>query len=791
MKKVLLFSWLFLTLGSATNAQVIWSNEIIGASPNSANPFFTGSVKANGVTVSGIGRGSGITGRTVVDAYSASSWTTSSTRGTSDYYYFTLSPSQCTSINFSSFQYASAVSGAGPTQFELRSSVDNYATSIGTGTATGTSISLTNASFQNVTNTITFRLYGWASGNTGSTALFSINNFSFNGTVNSAPITITQQPSIASNSICVGSTLPTLSVAATGTGTPSYQWYYSTTGNNYNGTLITGATSSTYSIPNGTTSSRYYYCRISYGACNINSETSGLNVVANGPLITAQPSTGTTRYICEGDVYVLTVSTSSTGVNYQWYSRTTTTGTGTLIPGATSSSYQVPTNVSSSLYYYCVLTNSCGSTTSSTSRRVRVTVMSTKPSIANQNVCLNGIINPLSVAMTGTFVNYNYAWYYNTTPSNVGGTLISGAASASYAPPNNVASSRYYYCVVAVIQSSNNTLQCSITSTVSGLITVSPASVGGNLTGGGAVLCSGNNGGSINVVGNTGNVTSWQYSTDNGVNWTTVVSTGSSYAYSNLTANTTFRANVQSGVCPTANSTTTSLSVTPAPNFSISPASSTLCNGGAVNLSLVNNGSNSYSGIIFGNDFNTISNQGQWSATTTSGTLNWTFRESPYVFGGNTYNSNDGFFAFSSSVGVSGVANLISPTYNLTGLTSVTLNYRTYYSDNSGNDFARIYYSNNGGTSWSPVVFTQTSVGSRTGFSTQSLSIPAIYLTSNFKVRFEYTGNNDRYWAIDNINVLGTATGFTYAWTPTDGLSAVNTASTVARLTRVSAIQEP
>ena len=955
MKKSVVFFSVLFSLCSLTmwSQDVIWSNPINGASPNSANPFVAENVKAAGITVSGIGRGTGLTGRTVVNAYSASSWTTSINRSTSDYYYFTLTPSSCSSISFTSFQYNSTVSANGPRLFELRSSLDNYGSAIGTATGTGTTISLSAANFQNVSQSITFRLYGWNSISSGSSGLFSILDFSFNGTVNAtdpfnvlsesfntanpswtatntssggnagaaawtyrssgyqnpggttytpgsgfiladsetqgggttnvtltspafstigvnganivlshyynnnggaddlarvesstdgvnwttlqtyssdqgsssnfsnavvalnaaalnqpsvrirfrytasddrywaindvtvteyttapaAQIVINTQPSTQNNTVCVGQNLPTLIVSASGTGTPSYQWYYSTTANNFTGTLITGATQSTYAIPNNTTSSRYYFCQVTYGECSLRSEVSGLNVVSNGPIITTQPSSGGTTYVCEGDIYVLSVITSSPNVTYQWYSNGNNSNSGgTIIAGANGASYQIPTNVSSSLYYYCVLTNECGTSTSNVSRRVRVTVMVNEPSLINQSICINGTLNPLSVSMNGTSVTYSYAWYYNTVPVNSGGTIVTGATSAQYTPPTNIAYERYYYAVVGV---NNNGLRCSISSPVSGLITVSPASIGGTINGGGLVLCSGNNSGELSLVGNVGAIANWQSSSDNGVTWNTLIGNANTYAYTNLTANTFFRATVQSGTCPSTTSSTASLTVTASPNFVIDPVSAAICNGGQVNLSLTNAGTNIYSGVIFGNDFNAASSQNQWIVTNT-GNINWTYRLSPYVYGGNTYNSNDGTFVFVTSEGANGVANLTSPTYNLQGFSNVTLSYRTYYSDLDGSDFARVFYSGNGGNTWAAATPLNASVGARTNFSTQTQTIPAIYLTNNFKVRFEYAGNNDRYWAIDNVNISGTGTGFTYSWTPTAGLSSSNIANPVA-----------
>ncbi|MFX8620576.1 hypothetical protein ABTM24_20455, partial [Acinetobacter baumannii] len=61
-----------------------------------------------------------------------------------------------------------------------------------------------------------------------------------------------------------------------------------------------------------------------------------------------------------------------------------------------------------------------------------------------------------------------YQWYSNSTASNSGGTLISGATSASYTPSNTLAGTTYYYCIVT-------SLSCTTTSNVSGAITVNTA----------------------------------------------------------------------------------------------------------------------------------------------------------------------------------------------------------------------------------------------------------------------------------------------------------------------------
>ena len=79
----------------------------------------------------------------------------------------------------------------------------------------------------------------------------------------------------------------------------------------------------------------------------------------------------------------------------------------------------------------------------------------TAPSITTQPVGATYMQNDVADALTvsvdacdnisGTL---SYQWYSNTTASNDGGTLISGAEDASYTPPTDVAGVFYYYCYI-------------------------------------------------------------------------------------------------------------------------------------------------------------------------------------------------------------------------------------------------------------------------------------------------------------------------------------------------------
>lgn len=180
MKTRILLLALFLSAFSW--GQSIFENPITGTNPNTANPYTTGQIVVPNLTVSGIGRGAGAVGTNANDRYNANSWNTPAIDLTA-YFEFTLTPSSGYLIDFVSFVYAGQVS-SGSANFAFRSSLDGYASNIGTPNANGTTISLAAAAYQGVSSAITFRFYVWGTAALNTT--YSINNFTFNGSINTA-----------------------------------------------------------------------------------------------------------------------------------------------------------------------------------------------------------------------------------------------------------------------------------------------------------------------------------------------------------------------------------------------------------------------------------------------------------------------------------------------------------------------------------------------------------------------------------------------------------------------------
>jgi hypothetical protein len=249
-------------------------------------------------------------------------------------------------------------------------------------------------------------------------------------------------------------------------GTPAYQWYSNTTASNTGGSIISGATSASFDIPTGLSAGTYYY----YCMVNANNAVSVASNVATvkvesipAPVITIntqpQANTTVTAGSISGSLSIYVSVSGGVAPAFQWYSNTTADNTGgSIIPGATSASFAIPTGLSAGTYYYYCVINAGGVSVASNVATVTVESVVVAPVItihtqpkANTVVKKGKITGSLYVmANVSNGGTPTYQWYSNTTSSNMGGSAISGEIGASiYIPKGLTEGAYYYYCVVS------------------------------------------------------------------------------------------------------------------------------------------------------------------------------------------------------------------------------------------------------------------------------------------------------------------------------------------------------
>ncbi len=377
----------------------IWTNAITATDPSADNPYITGDTKdGNLSSVSGIGRGTGISGAAASGRYSASGWTTATSINATDYYDFTLTPATGYLINFNSFAYTGQASGTGPASFSLRSSLDGYTASIGSPTATGATIGLSGGTYQGITSAITFRLYGYNAGAAAGT--FSVNDFTFYGAVKPSCTTPTLSTAIQNGTACAGAgavidltglvasasnntinytingvaQTAVTGVNASGTGTASFTTRALTTADNGMSLVITGITNN---------------------SCSATFSTAMTGTLAVNPL----PSTPTFSGSASGCNSVSLTASSTGGSTYAW-------------SGGSTPATAANTFTTSGTYTVTATLSGC---TASASQAVTVTTSPT----ASISGTATGCTSVSLTASGGT----TYAWSGGSTPATAANTF--------------------------------------------------------------------------------------------------------------------------------------------------------------------------------------------------------------------------------------------------------------------------------------------------------------------------------------------------------------------------------
>ena len=210
--------------------------------------------------------------------------------------------------------------------------------------------------------------YSVASASSANAGNYSVTVTNGVGSVTSNVAAIAVGSSITSNPTS-SSLHPTqvaaFSVAATGVGSLSYQWYQIPSGGTM-GVAISGATSPNYTTPPVDLSydGSKYYATVIDSCGTLTSTNATLSVTAGNvpPTIINQP---VGQAVATGGTTSFTVTASGTpALSYQWYVIPAGQTSGTAIAGATSTTYNVPATATTATNdhdsYYVVVTNAWG-----------------------------------------------------------------------------------------------------------------------------------------------------------------------------------------------------------------------------------------------------------------------------------------------------------------------------------------------------------------------------------------------------------------------------------------------
>jgi hypothetical protein len=284
--------------------------------------------------------------------------------------------------------------------------------------------------------------------------------------------------STTGETVCYGGdpgTIGSLADASGGDNVITYKWQA-------NGVDIVSANSATYDPPAGLATTTIYTRWAKDNTCNTTfTQSAGSWKVTVNPQTTvdSQSTAGQTQCL-NGTFSSISVTASGTGtLSYQWYSNTSSSTTGGTslgaANGAQTSSYTPQAASAGTLYYYCVVTGSCGSASSAVSGAFVVNVLPTPIFIVapGSQECQND-----DVVYTTQSGQSNYVW------------SVPGTAGVDYSITSGGIGANNYTVTLKWLTTGNKTVTvnydnssgCSGMAAASSTITVNPVPSPGNIT---------------------------------------------------------------------------------------------------------------------------------------------------------------------------------------------------------------------------------------------------------------------------------------------------------------------
>lgn len=335
------------------------------------------------------------------------------------------------------------------------------------------------------------------------------------------PIIINTQPTNVT--VCSGA-ITTLTTAASGNPTITYQWEIESSPSVWTSVTNTGgysgATTATLTVnTTGNFGAGNYRCRIS-GTNVVDALTNSATLTVN---FTAAPTT-TAAARCGTGTVTLTAAGGAAG-QYRWY--TVPTG-GTALAGQTNNTYTTPSIAATTTYYVAVNNGTCESTR--TAVTATINTIPAAPTTTSAARCGTGTV---TLSAAGGAAG-QYRWY--TVAS--GGTAIAGETNSTYTTPSLAGTTTYYVAL-------NNGLcegsRSPVTATIN-TIPAAPSITGASRCGTGTVTLSASGG------------AAGQY------RWYTVASggtaiagqTNNTYTTPSLSTTTTYHVAINNGTCESA-----------------------------------------------------------------------------------------------------------------------------------------------------------------------------------------------------------------------------------------------
>jgi len=360
--------------------------------------------------------------------------------------------------------------------------------------------------------------------------------------------------------------------------------------------------------------------------------------------------------------------------------------------------------------------------------------------ITETSVTLNGTVNP-----NGYATNYNFEWGTTTSYGSTTTSVAVGSGTSDInvnAPLSGLTSGTVYHYRIAAVNSEGTAYGDDVTFIPGGAVVTTTAATA-------VTLVSASSGGNVNVDGGSA-------VTARGVCWATTVNPLISDSHTTDGSGTGEFTSTITGLTPNTTYHVRAYAVNAHGTYYGNEVTFvTVCETATLPFS------QSFSPPFIPDCWSQVDNAGNGQI--------WQFGR---ITGENPSPSLSGNYAYLYSrgygVGNTQNADLISPTFNFSGYTSVTLQFKHYMRYQSGST-GTLSYSINGGSTWTTIE----SYTATTNPADFNKVIAAVAGQSAVKFRWNYTGTYGYFWAVDDVKVTGILSGFTLSVSPpSQGVSA-------------------
>ncbi|MEO7172172.1 T9SS sorting signal type C domain-containing protein, partial [Flavobacterium sp.] len=287
-------------------------------------------------------------------------------------------------------------------------------------------------------------------------------------------------------------------------------------------------------------------------------DSNGITATDNANVVVAPYTVGGTvssnQTICSGTQPADLTLSGETGTVVKWQSSNDAAFTSPSDILETSATLNGSTigSLTANTYFRAVIQSGVCSLGNSSYILITVDATTVAGTVAsNQTICSGTIPADLTLSgYTGSIIKWQ-------SSSDAGFTspidIVETSATLTGASIGSLIEDMYFR---AVIQSG----VCNVEESVTVLISVDDAPVGGSIDGGTAI-CAGSTSGVLTLSGHTGSVVRWEYAVSPFISWATISNTNDTYTSGALTQTTQFRAVIQNGTCPEAFSVATSVDI--------------------------------------------------------------------------------------------------------------------------------------------------------------------------------------------------------------------------------------